>query len=594
MGTPEFAVASLDRLVQAGYNIVGVITATDKYGGRNNKKLIESDVKKYAVSKGLRVLQPKNLKAPSFIETLQALKADLQVVVAFRMLPVVVWDMPKLGTINLHGSLLPKYRGAAPIHWAVINGEKETGVTSFRLKHAIDEGDIIYQEKLPIGENDTTGDVHDKMMILGADVVLKTVQDLETGNVQFIQQDDTKATKAPKIYTATAKIDFNQTTQKVHDFIRGMSPYPTAWTTIDGVILKIFKAEKELEKHSYPIGSVHSDNKKYLKIATQDGFVNILDVQLRGKKRMKIKDFLNGYHVKSTPKVHTLDLNFMGLEKTIASYLVETSHGPILFETGPYSTFPRLKSEIEKTGFQIEDIKHVFLTHIHLDHAGSAWAMAQLGAQIYVHPRGAKHLGNPERLMASAKRIYQDQMDTLWGRMEAIDETKITILEHEDVIEIGDRKIIAHHTPGHAVHHIAYQIQSIIFTGDVGGVKIEKGPVQPPCPPPDIHIEDWLDSIELILKLDIHTLYLTHFGKVTNKYEHLDQLKKILLSWSDFIKNAFDQGMSIEETIPKFEAFTKEQLQKEGLNEHEIDQYQKANPNWMSVAGLMRYWKKKA
>lgn len=593
MGTPEFAVASLDQLVQAGYDIVGVITSTDKYGGRNKKKLIESDVKKYAVSKGLNILQPKNLKAPAFIEELKALKADVQVVVAFRMLPVVVWDMPRLGTINLHGSLLPKYRGAAPIHWAVINGEKETGVTSFRLKHAIDEGDIIYQEKMAIEENDTTGDVHDKMMHLGAEVILKTVQDLEKGNVQFLEQDDTQATKAPKIFTATAKINFNQPTQKVFDFIRGMSPFPTAWTTIDGTTLKIFKAEKETIEHDFPIGSIHSDNKRYLKIATQDGFINILDLQLRGKKRLQIKDFLNGYSVKSLPKIHTLDLEFIGLKKTIACYLVETSYGPILFETGPYSTFPKLKSEIEKAGFQIEDIKHVFLTHIHLDHAGSAWAMAQLGAQIYVHPRGAKHLGNPERLMASAKRIYKDQMDSLWGRMESIKEEKITILEHNQVIEIGDRKIIAHHTPGHAVHHIAYQIQEIIFTGDVAGVKIGNGPVQPPCPPPDIHIEDWLDSIDLMLNLDVHTLYLTHFDDISDKYKHLNDLKMVLSSWADFIKTAFDKQQSVEETIPEFESFTYDQLKQAGLNKVEISQYQRANPNWMSVSGLMRYWKKK-
>ncbi len=590
MGTPEFAVASLDKLVQAGYDIVGVITATDKYGGRNKKKLIESDVKKYAMAKGLNVLQPKNLKAPEFIAALRDLKADLQVVVAFRMLPVVVWDMPPLGTINLHGSLLPKYRGAAPIHWAVIQGEQETGVTSFRLKHAIDEGDIIYQEKLPIGKNDTTGDVHDKMMLLGADVVLKTVQDLEQGNVKFIQQDDTKATKAPKIYTATAKINFNQSTQKVHDFIRGMSPFPTAWTTIDGQNLKIYKAEKEVIPHDYPTGSIHSDNKKYFKIATTDGYVNILDLQLRGKKRMKTKDFLNGYKVKSLPKVHVLDLEFMGIEKTIASFLVETSHGPILFETGPYSTFPTLKSAIQKAGFQIEDIKHVFLTHIHLDHAGSAWAMAKLGAQIYVHPKGARHLANPERLMASAKRIYKDQMDSLWGKMEPIDENKITILEDGQIIEIGDRKIISHHTPGHAIHHIAYQIQKIIFTGDVGGVKIGKGPVQPPCPPPDINIEDWMTSIDLIQNLDVHTLFLTHFDKVSEKDAHLNQLKKTLIAWADFIKIAYENEESIEETIPKFEAFTRQQLIEAGLNKDEINQYQKANPNWMSVAGLMRYF----
>ncbi len=295
MGTPDFAVPSLDILVQNNYNVVGVITTTDKYGGRGKNKLLESPVKKYAVKHGIKVLQPKNLKAPDFIEELKFLQANLQVVVAFRMLPEVVWNMPEYGTFNLHGSLLPKYRGAAPINWAVINGESETGVTSFFLQHEIDTGDMIFQEKMPIEENDTAGDVHDRMMLLGAKTVLKTVQAIEKGNAPTQKQDDTLATKAPKIFRETCEIDFDQPTKKVHDFIRGLSPYPAAWTTLDDLQLKILKTTKKIESHQLTPGSFVSDNKKSLQIATQDGFVEVHELQLQGRKRMKIVDFLNGY-----------------------------------------------------------------------------------------------------------------------------------------------------------------------------------------------------------------------------------------------------------------------------------------------------------
>ncbi|MCR9287504.1 MAG: methionyl-tRNA formyltransferase [Bacteroidetes bacterium] len=295
MGTPDFAVPSLEILLENGYDVVGVITSTDKYGGRGNKKLIESAVKKFAVSKGLNVLQPKNLKAPEFIEELQSLKADLQIVVAFRMLPVVVWDMPEIGTFNLHGSLLPKYRGAAPIHWAVINGEKETGVTTFFLKHEIDTGDLLFQEKLEIGENETTGEIHDRMMLLGAKVVLKTVKAIEQGNYMAKPQDNTLVTKAPKLFKETCEIDFNQSTEKVHNFIRGLSPFPSAWTILDGQQLKLLRATKEIAAHNIEPGKYISDNKNYLKFSTTDGFVSIHELQLQGKRRMEIKDFLNGY-----------------------------------------------------------------------------------------------------------------------------------------------------------------------------------------------------------------------------------------------------------------------------------------------------------
>jgi len=302
MGTPDFAVPSLDILLKNGYNIVGVITSTDKYGGRGMKKLIESPVKKFAVVNGLKVLQPQNLKSPEFIEELRSLNADLQIVVAFRMLPEVVWDMPTLGTYNLHSSLLPKYRGAAPINWAVINGEKETGVTSFKLQHKIDVGDILFQEKTEIGEEETAGELHDRLMHIGAGVVLKTVNAIKKGEVKLISQDSLLATKAPKIFTEDCEIDWNNSTDKVFNFIRGLSPYPGAWTTLEGKNFKIFKVSKDIDEKSYEIGEIISDNKRYIKIATKEGVLNILEVKLQGKKKMDVKSFLNGYKL-NTNKV---------------------------------------------------------------------------------------------------------------------------------------------------------------------------------------------------------------------------------------------------------------------------------------------------
>jgi methionyl-tRNA formyltransferase len=276
---------------------VGVITATDKYGGRGNKKLIESAVKKYAVANNLKVLQPKNLKNPEFQEELRALKADLQIVVAFRMLPVAVWDMPSLGTMNLHGSLLPKYRGAAPLNWAVINGDKETGATTFFLKHQIDTGDLLFTTKVEIGEEESVGEVHDKLMIQGSELILKSVQAVESGDYETTAQDESLVSKAPKIFHETCQIDFNQSTQKVHNFIRGLSPYPTAWTKLNDLKLKIYRAARDIEVHDFPAGKLVSDNKNYLKIATTDGFINLLEIQLQGRKRMEAKAFLNGYKV---------------------------------------------------------------------------------------------------------------------------------------------------------------------------------------------------------------------------------------------------------------------------------------------------------
>ncbi len=295
MGTPEFAVPTLDILYRYGYDIVGVITSVDKMGGRGRKTLLESAVKRYAVSKNLTILQPKNLKAPSFIESVRELKADIQVVVAFRMLPEVIWSMPPLGTINLHGSLLPKYRGAAPINWAIINGEKETGLSTFKLKHEIDTGNIIFQNKIPILNEDTAGSIHDKLMYMGPELMLRTIQSIEAGQVSFIEQDESTVTKAPKIFSDTCEIDFNQSSEKVINFIRGLSPYPGAWFTLGEKVIKVYKAKTDFVQNGLQkIGSIKSNLKNELGIYTSDGIVLLKEVQLTGKRRMSINDFLNG------------------------------------------------------------------------------------------------------------------------------------------------------------------------------------------------------------------------------------------------------------------------------------------------------------
>jgi methionyl-tRNA formyltransferase len=295
MGTPDFAVASLDALVKAGYNVVAVITATDKMGGRGGKQLLESAVKKYAVANDIPVLQPKNLKAPDFLANLASYQADLQVVVAFRMLPKVVWAMPALGTFNLHGSLLPKYRGAAPINWAVINGDTETGVTTFFIQEEIDTGDLIFQEKMSIGKNESVGEVHDRMMIMGAQAVVKTVEAIANGAITPQQQDHSQASPAPKLTAENTRIDFAQPAKKVHDFIRGLNPYPTAWTTLANEKWKILKTIPIQENHALPPGTIVTDGKNDFKIATQDGFLEVLELQVPGKRRMNTKDFLNGW-----------------------------------------------------------------------------------------------------------------------------------------------------------------------------------------------------------------------------------------------------------------------------------------------------------
>ena len=295
MGTPEFAVPALDILIKNGFNVVGVVTATDKFGGRGGKQLLQSAVKKYAVENNLPVLQPEKLKNPEFVNALRAFNADLFIVVAFRMLPEMVWSMPRLGTMNLHGSLLPKYRGAAPINWAIIKGEKETGVTTFFLKHAIDTGDIFKTATLTIGEDENAGSVHDRMMLLGAEMVLKSVQDIAANNIILHSQADVEATHAPKIFHETCEINPNQTTQALHDFVRGLSPYPTAWTKLNDLQLKVFAAAKEIIPPEHPLGTLVTNNKNFLKITTLDGYLKFTDVQLEGRKRMDIGAFLAGY-----------------------------------------------------------------------------------------------------------------------------------------------------------------------------------------------------------------------------------------------------------------------------------------------------------
>jgi len=296
MGTPAFAVASLNELVEAGCNIVGVITAPDKPAGRG-MELQQSEVKKYSIEKGLKVLQPTKLKDEIFLEELRSLKADMQIVVAFRMLPEVVWNMPSMGTINLHGSLLPQYRGAAPINWAIINGEKITGVTTFKLQHEIDTGDILLTEKIPLVENETAGTLHDKMKFVGADLLLKTVIGLSENSITETPQNHEEVLKnAPKIFTENCTIDWNKSAVDINQLINGLSPYPAAFTYLNEKKLKIFSAEIELcDTTSIEKGTHQTDGKNYLKFSCSDGFIHIKDLQLEGKKRMPISDFLRGY-----------------------------------------------------------------------------------------------------------------------------------------------------------------------------------------------------------------------------------------------------------------------------------------------------------
>lgn len=300
MGTPEFAVASLDALLQAGCQVIAVVTAPDKPAGRG-LKLQESAVKKFAVENNIPVLQPPKLKDPAFIETIRSLKADLQVVVAFRMLPEVIWNMPSMGTINVHASLLPQYRGAAPINWAIINGEQETGVTTFKLQHEIDTGDILLQQRVPIGASTTAGELHDQLKTTGAAVLVETIKGVADGSVRerpqlsLIESLAFVPKHAGKIFTETCQINWEQKTEEIYNLIRGLSPYPGAFTYLQNKLIKIFIAEKEITAHSETPGAWTTDHKNFLKFASSDGYIVIKELQPEGKKRMAIEDFLRGF-----------------------------------------------------------------------------------------------------------------------------------------------------------------------------------------------------------------------------------------------------------------------------------------------------------
>jgi methionyl-tRNA formyltransferase len=294
MGTPEFAVASLDALIKAQHNVVGVITAPDKPAGRG-MKINESAVKKYAREHSLNILQPEKLKNPEFLSQLKALNADLQVVVAFRMLPEAVWNMPPMGTVNVHASLLPKYRGAAPINWAIINGEKETGVTTFKLTHEIDTGNILLQKKISIADDDDAGILHDKLKDAGAELLIKTIDGLVNENIKEQPQSNEASVHAPKLNTDTSKINWNLPVESIYNLIRGLSPYPAAFTTLKGKVFKIYKSEFKLVNPSNPPGEFETDHKTYLRFAGADGYIYAKNVQAEGKKRMDVVEFLRGF-----------------------------------------------------------------------------------------------------------------------------------------------------------------------------------------------------------------------------------------------------------------------------------------------------------
>lgn len=300
MGTPDFAVASLKALLDAGKNIVAVVTAPDKPAGRG-QKLQASSVKKFAVENGLPVMQPEKLRDPQFIDELSSYHADLQVIVAFRMLPKIVWDMPPMGTVNLHASLLPNYRGAAPINHAIINGEKMTGVTTFLLRHEIDTGNVLFSEKVAIDDEDTAGILHDKLMMTGAQLLVRTVDAIENGTAEAIPQDELvqgELKHAPKIFKEDCQIDWQQPVTDIYNLIRGLSPHPTAFTSLDGKTLKIYKSKIVAEIPQSPPGHYESDGKTSLRFAASDGYIEVIELQLEGKKRMTTEEFLRGYRLR--------------------------------------------------------------------------------------------------------------------------------------------------------------------------------------------------------------------------------------------------------------------------------------------------------
>jgi len=295
MGTPSFAVASLKALLDAKMNVVGVVTAPDKPAGRG-MQLQQSAVKQFALEHQLPIAQPEKLKSPEFFAQIQAWQPDIQIVVAFRMLPESIWSLPPMGTLNVHGSLLPKYRGAAPINWAIINGEKETGVTTFRLQHAIDTGDILLQERIPISPDMTAGELHDTMMEVGAQTLVKTLHELIAGTIQSKPQEETLAIlHAPKIFTKDCQIDWQQPVAQIHNLIRGLAPFPGALTKVDGKIVKLFITSIVYENPKEPVGSFVTDGKTYARFACSDGYIQLKDIQWEGKKRMPIADFIRGY-----------------------------------------------------------------------------------------------------------------------------------------------------------------------------------------------------------------------------------------------------------------------------------------------------------
>ncbi len=298
MGTPAFAVASLNALLEAKMNVVGVVTAPDKPGGRG-MQLQQSAVKQFALAHNLPLLQPEKLKSPEFFEALSAWEPDLQIVVAFRMLPEKIWSFPPMGTLNVHGSILPQYRGAAPINWAIMNGESETGVTTFQLQHAIDTGDILLQDRIAITANMTAGELHDKMMMVGAHLLVKTLNGLIQGNIKSVPQsdvlDEADIKHAPKIFTKDCEIDFEKDVQTIHNHVRGLAPFPGAITKVDGKIVKLYNTTISKEIPMEPVGSFVTDGKTIAKFACKDGYLMLNDIQWEGKKRMAVEDFLRGY-----------------------------------------------------------------------------------------------------------------------------------------------------------------------------------------------------------------------------------------------------------------------------------------------------------
>ncbi len=292
--------------------------------------------------------------------------------------------------------------------------------------------------------------------------------------------------------------------------------------------------------------------------------------------------------------VHEIPLDCNTNLFAISSFLIETTEGPVIVESGPHSTIQSLEAGIQRCGYQIQDVKHVLLTHIHLDHGGAAWYFAEQGAQIYLHPLGYKHMHDPSKLLASAKILYGDMMDQLWGTLKPIAAEKLTTVEDDMQLTIGEHTFKAIYSPGHAKHHVAWQLNHILFTGDVAGICIESGPVVPPCPPPDIHIEDWLASINKITAIkEIDTYYLTHGGKITDCVPHMEKLQFMLKAYAQFIKPYYEKGATVQEIVQPFNEFVKTLLLEKGASQTDLDIYETSNPSFMAVAGLLRYWKKK-